>query len=62
MIKILNVFHAPIAKYGPFLKIINILPEGKFEGGDIFLLVKMYSMGIIYGINMEGLRYIMVEI
>jgi hypothetical protein len=26
------------------------------------LLVKMYSMGIIYGINMEGLRYIMVEI
>jgi hypothetical protein len=31
-------------------------------GGDIFLLFKMYSMGIIYGINIEGLRYIMVEI
>ena len=52
MIKIWNVYHAPIARYGPELKIIQIEFELEIElGPKFFFWFKKYPIRSIYGIN-----------
>ena len=63
MIKILKVYCVQIVRYGLYLKIVLLRPSSSLiSDRDFFLGVKMYSIGSIYGINLEGLGYIMVEI